>query len=93
MNVVEEIDDLLSELNDRFGPPPPPVLWLYHLTRLRTFAAQNHFTLLKFGSLSFIAEQQKGKETVSRTILLPKKIQNPQDLENYVIEQLARASP
>lgn len=85
---IEEIENLLSELNDRFGPPPPPVLWLYHLTRLRTFAAQNHFTLLKFGSLSFIAEQQKGKETISRTVLLPKKIQNPEDLERYVIEQL-----
>lgn len=85
---LEEIEDLLSELNDRFGSPPPPVLWLYHLTRIRTFAAQNHFTLLKFGTLSFIAEQQRGKETHSRTILLPKKVQNPQLLENYVIEQL-----
>jgi transcription-repair coupling factor (superfamily II helicase) len=75
---LEEIEDLLTELNDRFGIPPEPVLWLYHLTRIRTFAAQNHFTLLKFGALSLLAEKQKGKETLSRTFLLPKKVQNPQ---------------
>lgn len=87
---LEEIDDLLAELNDRFGSPPPAVTWLYHLTRIRIFAAQNHFTLLKFGAISFIAEWQKGKEIQTRTILLPKKMQNPGDLETYVIDQLKK---
>lgn len=87
---LEEIDGMLSELNDRFGAPPPSVLWLYHLTRIRTFAAQNHFTLLKFGALSFIADLQKGKESLSRTVLLPKKMQNPSDLEMYVIQELQK---
>jgi transcription-repair coupling factor (superfamily II helicase) len=84
----EEIEELLFEMNDRFGPPPLPVLWLYHLTRIRIMASQRHITLLKFGSLSFIVEGQKGQDTFSRTILLPKKFQNPKDLENYFITQI-----
>ena len=88
---LEEIDELLAEMNDRFGPPPPQVIWLYHLTKVRAFAAMNHFTLLKFGTLSFLAEQQLGKETKSQTMLLPKKFQNPKDLETHVIAQLKKS--
>ncbi|MCC6127858.1 MAG: transcription-repair coupling factor [Chlamydiae bacterium] len=87
---LEELDDLLSELNDRFGAPPPAALWLYHLTRIRTFAAQNHFTLLKFGALSLSIELQKGKEMQTRTILLPKKVHSPRDMETYVTEELKK---
>lgn len=84
----EELTALLEEMNDRFGSPPQEVLWLYHLACIRVFAADRHFTLLKFGTLSFIAEKQRGKETISRTIILPKKMQRPQDLETYVCEKL-----
>ncbi len=60
----EEVDALLAELKDRFGPPPPPVLWLYHLTRLRTFAAHHQFTLLKFDAYTFTAERTGIKKTL-----------------------------
>jgi len=83
-----EIDELLSEMKDRFGPPPPPVLWLYRLTRIRAFGAANHFTLLKFNGVSFFAEQQKGKLIEKKTLLLPKKIQTPEALETYVLDAL-----
>ena len=86
-----EIDELLAEIQDRFGPPPPPVLWLYRLTRLRAFAAANHFTLLKFNGLTFFAEQQKGKLIEKKTVLLPKKIQTPETLETHVIEALRKS--
>ncbi|MES2272993.1 MAG: transcription-repair coupling factor [Chlamydiota bacterium] len=85
-----EIDELLNELKDRFGPPPPPVIWLYHLAKIRVFGTVNHFSLLKFSNLSLIAEQQKGKELELHTILLPKKMQTPELLETYVIEQLKK---
>ncbi len=85
---AEEMEELLSEMNDRFGPPPPEVLWLYHLTRIRIFASQRHIALIKFGALSFTVEGQKGKEAFSRTILLPKKFQQPKDLENYVANHI-----
>ncbi len=85
-----EIDELLAEMKDRFGPPPPPVIWLYHLTRIRAFAAANHFSLLKFNNVSFIAERQLGKETERKTLLLPKKFQLPEELETHVIAQLKK---
>ncbi len=85
-----EVDELLTEMKDRFGEPPEPVIWLYHLTRVRVFASAHHFSLLKFSQLSFIAEQQKGKETLRQTILLPKKIQKPKELETYIITQLSK---
>lgn len=83
-----EIDALFAEIIDRFGKPPEPVLWLYHLTRIRAFASANQFTLLKFSNLSFLAEQQKAKSLEKKTILLPKKVQTPEALEKYVITEL-----
>jgi transcription-repair coupling factor (superfamily II helicase) len=92
-STFEEIDALLSEIKDRFGPPPPPVIWLYHLTRIRAFAAANHFSLLKFNQVSLLAEQQKGKEIERKTLLMPKKIQSPQELETHVLAQLKKNFP
>lgn len=88
-----DVDALLAEMTDRFGPPPPPVITLYHLTRIRTFAAANHFSLLKFNNVSLLAEQQLGKTTKQQTILLPKKVQTPKELETYVLAQLAKHFP
>jgi transcription-repair coupling factor (superfamily II helicase) len=85
-----EIDELLAEMQDRFGPPPPPVLWLYRLSRIRAFAAANHFTLLKFNTVSFQADQQKGKLIDKKTLLLSKKVQTLEALEAYVIEELKK---
>lgn len=85
-----EIDELLSEMRDRFGEPPTQVLWLYHITRIRAFAAANHFTLLKFGNLTLLAEQQLGKNLEKKNVLLPKKVQSPKELELHVIEQLQK---
>ena len=83
-----EIDSLLEEIKDRFGPPPEPVIWLYRLSRIRAFAAAHHFSLLKFNHLSFLAERVKGKEVIRKTILLPKKVQNAEFLEHFVLHQL-----
>jgi transcription-repair coupling factor (superfamily II helicase) len=86
----EEVDELLFELKDRFGKPPLPVLWLYHLARIRVFAQEHRFTLIKFGELSFSAERQTGKELKSHTIMLPKKVQAPETIEKHVIDELKR---
>jgi transcription-repair coupling factor (superfamily II helicase) len=40
----EEVDDLWNEIKDRFGSPPEEALWLYHLTRVRVFAASHGVT-------------------------------------------------
>lgn len=88
---ASEIDELLKEMNDRFGQPPETALWLAHLAKLRVFASANQFTLLKFQNLTLLAEQQRGKKNEQQTILLPKTAQaSPQRLEHYVIEQLQK---
>lgn len=68
----EETDAILSEMKDRFGTPPQQVVWLYHMTRLRIFASQNRFTLLKFEKFTFTGEKQLGKETIKQTLPMPK---------------------
>ena len=45
---LEEVDNILNELKDRFGEPPAPVIWLIHMTRIRVRAAAQGFTLLKY---------------------------------------------
>jgi transcription-repair coupling factor (superfamily II helicase) len=89
MSDFNELEALLTELIDRFGPLPTPALWLYHLTRIRVFAAAHLFTLLKLQNLSVLAERQLGKTSEQRTILVPKNKQaSPLELETYLIEQL-----
>ena len=83
----EEVDAILVELKDRFGPYPLQVLWLYHLTRLRLFASVHHFTLLKFENLTFTAERQSGKTLVKKTLPLPR-TKKPDELEKQVIAVL-----
>lgn len=85
---IDELKNILEECEDRFGKAPEPFIWLYHLSRIRLFGSANQFTLLKFNGLSFIAEQQKGKNPIRKTLLLPKKIQTPELLEKHTIDEL-----
>ena len=71
-NSNEELDLLLSELKDRFGPYPEQVVWLYHLTRLRLFASAHHFLFLKCEKRSIFAEQQVGNKSVKERLMLCK---------------------
>ncbi len=85
----EEVDLLWMEVLDRFGPPPEEALWLYHLTRLRVYAARQGFTVLKQDKLSLTIEKQKGKETTVRKILTPK-FKKPAEMEAKIIAELER---
>ena len=83
----EEVDMLWEEIQDRFGPAPEPGLWLYHLTRLRVYAAGHGFTLIKQEKLSLTIEKHKGKEASIRKLLAPK-YKTPQEMENKIIAEL-----
>lgn len=84
-----DVDMIWEELKDRFGPPPAPALWLYHLTRLRIFAGSHGFTLLKQDKVSLQVEKQKGKQAISKRILFtPPK--TPQEMESKVIGLLQK---
>ncbi len=84
----EEVDALFNELKDRFGTPPIPTLWLYHLARLRTFAASLRYTLLKFNSYTLEAERLTSKGPLKRTYPL-KSPKSPADLEKQTISLIS----
>lgn len=84
---LTEIDTILEELKDRFGPCPQEVLWLYHLTRLRLFASIHHFTLLKMENYTFTAERQRGKILEKKTLPLPK-TKDPKQFEPALTQLL-----
>ncbi len=76
----EEAKQILTEMEDRFGSPPPQVIWLYHLTCIRIFASKKGYTLLKFEKFTFKAERQRGKETFRTTLPMPK-VSSPEEFE------------
>ena len=82
-SVDEETVQILAEMQDRFGVPPIQVIWLYHLTRIRIFAMQKGYTLLKFEKFTFRAEKQKGKEVEKQTFTMPK-TNDPAEFEKAV---------
>jgi transcription-repair coupling factor (superfamily II helicase) len=84
---LEEVDALFDELKDRFGKPPEPVVWLYHLSRIRTLAAQKRFILLKFNSHTLETERQTPKGTEKQIFSL-KPFKSPADLEKQVRQLL-----
>ncbi len=88
----EEVNALVEELQDRFGPCPPQVLWLKALTRIKIFAAQRRVTLLKFDRMTLTVEQEKGKASTKYTAALPP-AKKPEQLEEDVIKILKTHKP
>lgn len=89
----EEVDKLIEEVRDRFGPSPSQVAWLHRITRVRLFAARNHFTHLKISKVVLLAEQSHGnKNKISKKILI-KFPTKPEDLEPTVFAALKENFP
>ncbi|HEX4838810.1 MAG TPA: transcription-repair coupling factor [Rhabdochlamydiaceae bacterium] len=88
---LEEVDTLFEELKDRFGKPPLPTLWLYHLSRIRTLAAQKRYISLKFNSLTLDTERQTPKGTEKKIFSL-KPFKSPDELEKQVFLNLSHSS-
>jgi len=86
---MAEVEAIWEEVEDRFGAPPEPAVWLYHLSRLRVYASRRGFTLLKQEKFTLIAERKKGKETISRTLVVTKP-KTPQEMENKIIAALEK---
>ncbi len=83
ISTPEQADAILAEITDRFGPPPPEVLFLHHMTRLRLFASQHQFSLLKFDTRTLTFERKEVKKT-----MLLKEQKDPAKLEQEVLEIL-----
>lgn len=85
----EDIDLIWEEVKDRFGAPPEPALWLYHLSRVRVFASLRSFTALKFDKAVLHADQKLGKEVNTRRIVLGK-LNTPKEFEEVIIKALKK---
>jgi transcription-repair coupling factor (superfamily II helicase) len=84
----QEADDLLKELEDRFSSPPIEVLYLINLTKIRIFASDNNFTLLKFNKFTLYAEKTVKRKTVTKTFPFPSDFESPNQLFEIAIKTL-----
>lgn len=75
---LEEIDDLFSEIKDRFGKWPLALLWLYHLARIKIKASKKGITLIKFQNVSITIESKK-----RRRDFLYKPLMHPKEVEQF----------
>ncbi len=85
----EEVDGIWEEIQDRFGTPPKPAEALYHLSRIRVFAARNGFTHIKVDKLTLLAEQRQGGKVLSKQIIIGK-VSDPKTLESCIVEAAKR---
>ncbi len=83
----EEVEEILKELKDRFGPIPEQVIWLYHLTRIRIFAMMRNIILIKIEKFTFTTEWQKGKNSLKKSFPLTK-FKRPEELEKLLFNTL-----
>lgn len=86
---MEEVDEIWKEIQDRFGKPPEAAFWLYHLTRIRVFAALNGIVLLKQDKLALMIEKKQGKGSTIKKILM-KWPSTPQEMEQKIIALLKK---
>lgn len=80
---LEEVDDLLVELKDRFGKPPLQVLYLFGLTKIRVVGSLKGYTLIKIEKLSLTTEQKIKEQLIVKKILIGK-VEKPEDLDNVL---------
>jgi len=87
---LPELEELLTEMRDRFGPPPDELLWLYHLTRLKLFGAERHCTLLKFSDTALTIARKDRQATLRTTLLLPK-TRSPEPFADKLLASMKEA--
>ena len=57
------------------------------MTRLKVWASQKGYTALKREKVTLIAESMKGKQTITKRIILPK-FKSPAEFESKIIKLL-----
>ncbi len=87
ITTVEEADEILSELEDRFGPAPKQVYFFYHLTRLRIIATECQVSLMQFKNHTLTIRRSEGS---GGSVILPQ-FKSPQELESHVSKLLRLA--
>jgi len=88
----EDVDALMGEVEDRFGPLPEQADYLGMLTRLRIFAQQNAFTKLKLTKMMLEAEQTHGQQKITKKILV-RLSNDPLEVEKAIVDALRQNFP
>jgi transcription-repair coupling factor (superfamily II helicase) len=86
----DDVDNIVSEVKDRFGKLPEEAEWLFHLTRVRVFCSLNHITTLKLKATSFFAEGVEKGCQKTKTCVIPKR-KKAKEFEKELIKKLKEA--
>ncbi len=109
MDCLADADLLVSEMEDRFGPPPIEVVFLAAFSKIRWFGVHNAFRLIKVGNSTLYAEQlhsqsasdetdgsskkNKAKEQKVVRTLLFHSPKTPGELATQILDLLSRNFP
>jgi transcription-repair coupling factor (superfamily II helicase) len=77
---IERLDDLRTELNDRFGPPPVEVEWLLEVALLRIHARHHHIRAIRLEDRYAVLDYASAPaiEQLARTASRPVRIADDQ---------------
>ncbi|MEG1542560.1 MAG: transcription-repair coupling factor [Victivallaceae bacterium] len=89
----DEIEQVIFEIRDRFGPLPTSVLWLIELNKLKIFAMKNNFTFIKGDSKLVRADQQHGKQEKIKNAFSYSLQQEPEGFFQTISEKLTALFP
>ncbi len=82
-----ELEALLQEIQDRFGAPPKPLLWLYFLSRVRVLAAAKEILFLKLLPPLLTWERSIKGKVEKKSFPWPD-VRQPEELEFYFLKIL-----
>jgi transcription-repair coupling factor (superfamily II helicase) len=86
---LKQLDMIMEEMKDRFGPIPAEVKWLCHLSRVKLFANVNNFTSLKINTFTLQACQMlENKKTLCKTMMFKCKFKTAEEFELETIRAL-----
>lgn len=86
---LDEVAEIFKEMQDRFGAPDEPALWLYYLTKLKVFAGLKGITLIKKEKFSYTIERVFKGKVIKNSILLSQ-LKKPEDIEMKLMPSIKK---
>lgn len=90
---VAEVDEVLSELQDRFGKAPKAALLLCLFSRLKILASSLHITSIKFDRFTMQVEKQVKDTLVKQSFSIPSPFPQIAAFEQKVVQTLQDWKP
>ncbi|MES2199392.1 MAG: transcription-repair coupling factor [Chlamydiota bacterium] len=89
----EEVDEILAELQDRFGKAPKEALLLCLFSRIKVEASSLHITCIKFDRFTMQVEKQLKDTTVKQIFSIPSPFPQIKAFEQKVVQTLKEWKP